>query len=113
MCDYDRAKFLANQALSVLNEWQHPNALRCQAILALVNWRSDINSIVVPLSEAKTQIERTNLLTPTEKAHFFDEQANRLEKHSRPSEAEDFRRSSAAQLHPFAETQVSAALAYM
>ena len=112
-CDYDRAKFLANQALGLLTEWQHPDALRCQVTLALVNWRSDSNSIVAPLSEAKTQIERTNLLTPIEKAQFLDEEANRLKKHSRPSEAEDFRRSSTAQLHPIAETQVSASLAYM
>jgi len=108
MCDYDRAKSLANQAVDLLIQCQHPDALRCQVTLALVNWRNDGNSVVVPLSEAKTRIERTNLLAPIEKAQFLDEEANRLEKHSRFSEAEDFRRSSLAQLCPIAEMQVSA-----
>ena len=110
MCYYEQAMFLANQALDLLVESQHPDALRCQVTLALVNWRNNSDSIATPLSEAKTQIERTRLLTPIEKAQFLGEEANRLQKHSRFSEAEDFRRSCAAQLHPVAQTQVSLAL---
>jgi len=110
--DYDQAALVANQALNSLIQWQHPDALRCQVTLALANWQNR-DPVATSLSEAKTQIETAKLLTPVEKGQFFEEEAKCLQKHSRFSEAEDFRRSSETQIHAVAETQVSVAFGYM
>jgi tetratricopeptide (TPR) repeat protein len=110
---YSEADNLAQRAASVLEAWQHPDALRCHVTFALAKWRSTREWIADVLKKSVSLIERDPLLTPTERAWLFAEEADRLEKHGRSSEGEDFRRASLAQSLQVSQAQASAARSYM
>ena len=82
-----QAETLAQQAAEVLVLWQHPQAADCLITLALARWKNTGAWTPSCVVESVRLIQADPLLWPADKTRFFEAEADRLARYSRPEDA--------------------------